>query len=216
MPVQEYAEALKKAQKEFRACTARGEYPYLPALDDFLPKEEQLNTANLGTVQVPMEFIAGSKSGGRTQAFARNFMPLMEPESEFAAKWKRLCQAHLEEGIRDPIKAYEYMNRYYVEEGNKRVSVLKFFGADNISAQVTRILPRRNETPEVNLYYEFVDFYRYSRVNFVEFSKPGSYARLQELVGKSAGESWTQDDRSGLSTAYYYFRQVMRPAAATG
>ena len=208
MPVQEYAEALKKAQKEFRVCTARGEYPYLPALDDFLPKEEQLNTANLGTVQVPMEFIAGSKSGGRTQAFARNFMPLMEPESEFAAKWKRLCQAHLEEGIRDPIKAYEYMNRYYVEEGNKRVSVLKFFGADNISAQVTRILPRRNETPEVNLYYEFVDFYRYSRVNFVEFSKPGSYARLQELVGKSAGESWTQDDRSGLSTAYYYFRQA--------
>lgn len=208
MPVQEYAEALKKAQKEFRVCTARGEYPYLPALDDFLPKEEQLNTANLGTVQVPMEFIAGSKSGGRTQAFARNFMPLMEPESEFAAKWKSLCRAHLEEGIRDPIKAYEYMNRYYVEEGNKRVSVLKFFGADNVSAQVTRILPRRNETPEVNLYYEFVDFYRYSRVNFVEFSKPGSYMRLQELVGKSAGEAWTQDDRSGLSTAYYYFRQA--------
>ena len=206
MPALEYAEALKKAQKEFRACTARGEYPYLPALDDFLPKEEQLNTANLGTIQVPMEFIAGSKSGGRTQAFARNFMPLMNEDSEFASKWTRLCQAHLEEGIRDPIKAYEYMNRYYVEEGNKRVSVLKFFGADSVSAQVTRILPKRSQTPEVNLYYEFVDFYRYSRVNFVEFSKPGSYVRLQELVGKSAGEVWTQDDRSGFSTAYYYFR----------
>ena len=94
MPALEYAEALKKAQKEFRVCTARGEYPYLPALDDFLPKEEQLNTANLGTVQVPMEFIAGSKSGGRTQAFARNFMPLMNEDSEFASKWTRLCQAH--------------------------------------------------------------------------------------------------------------------------
>ena len=208
MPALEYAEALKKAQKEFRACTARGEYPYLPALDDFLPKEEQLNTANLGTVQVPMEFIAGSKSGGRTQAFARNYMPLMNEDSEFASKWTRLCQAHLEEGIRDPIKAYEYMNRYYVEEGNKRVSVLKFFGADSVSAQVTRILPKRSQTPEVNLYYEFVDFYRYSRVNFVEFSKPGSYIRLQELMGKSPGESWTQEDRSGLSTAYYYFRQA--------
>ncbi len=208
MPALEYAEALKKAQKEFRACTARGEYPYLPALDDFLPKEEQLNTANLGTVQVPMEFISGSKSGGRTQAFARNYMPLMNEDSEFASKWTRLCQAHLEEGIRDPIKAYEYMNRYYVEEGNKRVSVLKFFGADSVSAQVTRILPKRSQTPEVNLYYEFVDFYRYSRVNFVEFSKPGSYIRLQELMGKSPGESWTQEDRSGLSTAYYYFRQA--------
>lgn len=208
MPAQEYAEALKKGQKDFRACTARGEYPYLPALDDFLPKEEQLDTVSLGTVQVPMEFIAGSKSGGRTQAFARNFMPLVNEESEFAGKWKRLCQAHLEEGIRDPIKAYEYMNRYYVEEGNKRVSVLKFFDAQSVCAQVTRILPRRSDTPEVNLYYEFVDFYQYSRVNFVEFSKPGSYARLQELVGKSAGETWTQEDRSGFSTAYYYFRQA--------
>ena len=37
-----------------------------------------------------------------------------------------LYNAHLEEGIHDPIKCYEFMNRYYVLEGNKRVSVLSF------------------------------------------------------------------------------------------
>ena len=66
----------------------------------------------------------------------------------------------LEEGIREPIKVYEYMNRFYVEEGNKRVSVLKFFGAVTIPAQVIRILPPKGEAPELKRYYEFLDFYR--------------------------------------------------------
>lgn len=208
MPLLYYHDALKRAQKEFRSCTARGEYPYLPVLDEFVSKEEMINTVDLGTIQVPLEFIVGTRTGGRTQAFARNFMPLVEEESEFAGKWKSLCQSQLEEGIRDPIKAYEYMNRYYVEEGNKRVSVLKYFGADSIYAHVTRIMPKRNGSRESELYYEFVDFYQCSSVNFIEFSKPGSYARLQELMGKSAGEPWTEEERSGFSTAYYYFRQA--------
>lgn len=202
----EYQEALKKAQKEYRACVSRGIYPYLPVLDDVVDAAELLSTACLGTIQIPMEFVVGTKSAGRTQAFARNFMPLLKDGTEFANKWSRLCQAHLEEGIRDPVKVYEYMNRYYVEEGNKRVSVLKFFGAQTIYAQVTRMLPQRSDAPEVARYYEFVDFYQYSRVNSIEFSKPGSYVKLQELVGKQPGEMWSDDDRSHFSTAYYYFR----------
>ena len=49
------------------------------------------------------------------------------------------------EGIREPIKAYEFMNKFYVEEGNKRVSVLKFFDAVSIPGNVTRIVPPRTE-----------------------------------------------------------------------
>ena len=52
-----------------------------------------------------------------------------------------LSQSHINEGIRDPIKAYEYMNKFYVEEGNKRVSVLKYFDAVSVPGYVTRILP---------------------------------------------------------------------------
>ena len=104
--------------------------------------------------------------------------------------------------------AYEYLNRYYVTEGNKRVSVLKYFEADSIYAHVTRILPKRTDTRESELYYELIDFWRCSRINFIEFSKPGSYIRLQELVGKRVGDPWTDEERSGFSTAYYYFRRA--------
>ena len=208
MPSEYYRDALKRAQKEFRSCTAKGEYPYLPVLDEFVSQEDLLRTVDLGTIQVPLEFVVGTQTDGRTQAFARNFMPLMEEESEFAFKWKKLCQSQLEEGIRDPISAYEYLNRYYVTEGNKRVSVLKYFEADSIYAHVTRILPKRTDTRESELYYELIDFWRCSRINFIEFSKPGSYTRLQELVGKRVGDPWTDEERSGFSTAYYYFRRA--------
>ena len=208
MPSEYYRDALKRAQKEFRSCTAKGESPYRPGLVEFVSQEDLLRTVDLGTIQVPLEFVVGTQTDGRTQAFARNFMPLMEEESEFAFKWKKLCQSQLEEGIRDPISAYEYLNRYYVTEGNKRVSVLKYFEADSIYAHVTRILPKRTDSRESELYYELIDFYRCSRINFIEFSKPGSYIRLQELVGKRVGDPWTDEERSGFSTAYYYFRRA--------
>ena len=203
-----YSDALKLAQKEFRRCTAEGQHPYPPALDAFIPSERFSGGVDLGIVSIPMEFVAGTRTAARTNAFARNFMPLLPVGSEFAEKWQSLCQAHLDEGIRDPIRVYEYMNRYYVEEGNKRVSVLRFFGADSVEAHVTRILPEVRDDQETTLYYELVEFIRLSRVNYIEFSKPGSCARLQQLLGKSPGELWSDDDRSAFHAAYYFFRQA--------
>lgn len=78
--------------------------PYLPALSEIVGEEQPGHTTNLGTVLIPLEFVVGTKSLGRTQSFSRSFMPLMNPNTEFAGKWQRLCQAHLEEGIWDPIK----------------------------------------------------------------------------------------------------------------
>ena len=208
MPNLYYKEAQRRAQKEFRACTSRGEYPYLPVLDDFVSRDRLNRGVDLGLLQVPLEFVVGTCTGVRTNAFARNFMPLLEEDSEFASKWQALCQAHVEEGIRDPIKVYEYMNRYYVQEGNKRVSVLKFFDGDVVSANVVRILPEHNGTREVELYYELTDFFRLSRINYIEFSKPGSYLQLQQLMGKGPDEPWTEDDRRDFASAYYSFRRA--------
>ena len=208
MPLLYYRDALKRGQKEFHTCISHGAYPYLPVLEDFVPAEDLLHVTDLGTIQIPLAFVCGTRTSGRTQAFARNFMPLMDEDSEFAAKWKALCRSQVEEEIRDPIKAYEYMNRYYVEEGNKRVSVLKYLDADSIYAHVIRILPQRDGDSQVELYYEFLDFCRCSGFSLIEFSKSGSYARLQNLIGKRPDEPWTEKERAGFSQAYYYFQQA--------
>ena len=126
-------------------------------------------------------------------------MPLLEEDTEFAIKWSNLCEAHLEEGIHTPIIAYEYLNKFYVQEGNKRVSVLKYYEAVTIPGTVTRLVPARNDTLENKIYYEFLDFYKLSKINNVRFSRLGGYAKLQTLVCKAASEVWSDDDRLNFS-----------------
>ncbi len=211
MPESYYKEALKLGQREVRACASRGEHPYLPQLDDFLPAERINKGTSVGLQWIPTELIVGTKNAGRANAFARNFMPLLGDSSEFASKWTSLCEAHIEEGIRDPVLCYEYMNRFYVEEGNKRVSVLKYFGAPTIYAKVIRIMPEQNGSKEVELYNAYLEFNRCSRMHLPEFSKPSSYSKLQHLLGKEPDEIWTDDERKDFMAVYHYFREAYAP-----
>ena len=203
-----YKEALKLGQKEVRARLAKDEDPYLPALDDIIPPEKALTGIRLGVMQIPVWFIVGTKTSGRLNAFAANFLPIIDEGTEFADKWETLYRSHISEGIREPIKVYEYLNRYYVEEGNKRVSVLKYCGAYSVPANVTRIMPERDGSEEVQLYYEYLDFNRYSKINFIEITKRGGYRDLLRAMGKPIDEYWTIDEQRRFSGAYYYFEKA--------
>ena len=179
--IEDYRSALRAGQRAYRACVARGQSPYLAVLDDILNGVNIVAQEPLGLVDIPAESIVGTKTSGRHTAFAANFMPLLEEDTEFAIKWSNLCEAHLEEGIHTPIIAYEYLNKFYVQEGNKRVSVLKYYEAVTIPGTVTRLVPARNDTLENKIYYEFLDFYKLSKINNVQFSRLGGYAKLQTL-----------------------------------
>ncbi len=203
-----YKEALKLGQKEVRARLAKDEDPYLPALDDIIPPEKALTGIRLGVMQIPVWFIVGTKTSGRLNAFAANFLPIIDEGTEFADKWETLYRSHISEGIREPIKVYEYLNRYYVEEGNKRVSVLKYCGAYSVPANVTRIMPESDGSEEVQRYYEYLDFNRYSKINFIEITKRGGYRDLLRAMGKPLDEYWTIDEQRRFSGAYYYFEKA--------
>ena len=207
-PELNYKEALKLGQKEVKAKTAKNESPYLAVLDEIIPPEKSLSGISFGVIQIPMWFIVGTKTAGRVNAFASNFMPLLAESTEFAAKWESLYRSHMLEGIREPIKVYEYLNRYYVEEGNKRVSVLKYCGAYSIPADVTRIMPESDNSEKVQIYLEYLDFNRYSKVNYIEFSKPGDYRELLRAMGKPHDEYWSIDEQQRFSSAYYYFERA--------
>ena len=203
-----YEEARKLGQKCLKQSLSRGEYPYLPVLDELLSHKGSYKSTDAGLKEIPAEFIIGTKTSGRTRSFARNFMPVLEPKSEFAIKWNSLCKSHLEEGIRDPVILWEYMNRFYVQEGNKRVSVLKYFGAPMIPARVNRILPERTKEPDVERYYAFLSFCEISGTNFVEFSRASSYKELCSLLGKPDGHVWTEEESRDFSSAFFRFKQI--------
>ena len=207
MSMEHYKAAARAGKKDLQNRTAQKLPTQMPALDTILEHVDISGEVPLGLVDIPTELIIGTKTYGRSSSFAPNFMPILGEGTEFAAKWSALCDAHLQEGIREPIVAYEYMNQYYVQEGNKRVSVLKYFGAISVPGYVTRIIPAREDTKESRIYYEFLDFYKLSKVNDVHFSRLGGYAKLQTLVCKASGESWTDDDRLSFSAFYTMFRQ---------
>lgn len=194
----EYKKAVRMGQKEGGA----------PEILDVILKEKGLTgsrSVSLGNVQIPIERIVGTRSDGRSHAFSKGFYPLMDTETEFANKWICLYCSHMEEGIRESIKAYEFMNRFYVEEGNKRVSVLKYVGAVSVPGNVMRIIPPHTCEKDVQIYYEFMDFYNLSQINYIWFSNEGSFAKLQYLVGKRPDEMWTAEDKLDFSSVYNRF-----------
>ncbi len=205
MAIEEYIKAYKMGKKEYQSRMLRGLKPTLEVLDDILPGKGTLSEVPLGLVQIPVDQIVGTKTYGRSEAFASNFMPILRENTEFAIKWAHLSTAHENEGIREPIKAYEYMNKFYVEEGNKRVSVMKFYGVVSAPAVVTRIVPKRTEEKENKIYYEYMDFYDKTKINYIWFSEEGRFAKLLEAVGKGEDEEWNNEDRLDFNSVYSRF-----------
>ncbi|MEE3355954.1 MAG: BMP family ABC transporter substrate-binding protein, partial [Candidatus Weimeria sp.] len=103
--IDDYLRAKRLGDRCFRKDTIRGVYPYLPALDEIVSLQD-VSEEPVGLIEIPIDKIVGTKTKGRTESFARNFMPILAQNSEFAAKWIRLYDSAVTEGIREPIKVY--------------------------------------------------------------------------------------------------------------
>lgn len=199
MSLSTYRKAQRLAHKEKKGGT-------LAVLDEHAIAASVAYREPLGVVDIPIDLIAGSMTEARASSFSPGFYPLMDESTEFAAKWAALSDAHITEGIREPIKAIEYRNRFYVIEGHKRVSVLKYFGAISIPGSVTRLVPVRTE--ETQVYYEFLDFYRKTGINYLLFSRPGGYTGLLKAMGKSPDAPWSADDLHSFHALFTMFRSA--------
>ena len=205
---EEYSRALRLGTREYKDAVNRGKDPYPRVLEDFFDPAKAEGTQYLGQVEIPMELIAGTKTQGRVNAFSKGFYPLLDSNTEFAQKWITLCAAHLEEGIRDPIECVEYLGRFYVVEGNKRVSVLHFYDAPQVPGVVTRLLPPKSEDPAVKTYYEFLDFYKLTGIYGVYFTNPGGYTKLFTALGKAETEPWSDVERQAFKAGFTYFKEA--------
>ena len=206
MASEEFNQALKLGQKEYKEATAAGKPPHPLVLDEILQDVMAESVVDVGLVEIPAERIVGVKAAGRVTAFSAGFRPLLEAQTEFGAKWISLCQAHLgETGITEPIQCFEYLGNFYVQEGNKRVSVLRHFGSPRIPGYVKRVLPEKTEEPRILAYYEFLEYYKGAKLYQPQFRRPGDYGKLLKAVGKKMGEPWSEEERRTFRAYYHYF-----------
>jgi len=209
-PRAEYELARKQGLKEVAECESAGRPTAPLVLDDLLPNTT-LPVQDLGVMDIPMKFIVGTKAEGRIYAFSPSFHPILPEGTEFAQKWINLCGVHLgETGFTEPIECYEYLGQFFVQEGNKRLSVLRHFDATEISAHVRRVMPVAEDTAQSKAYFEFLDFYKLSKLYIIRFRKPGHYTKLMELLGYPTEEPWTQEQRRTFRAYYQYFLDALK------
>ncbi len=208
---QKYLDAKKAGLRNYSKNISEGNTGYLPFLDGILKNIDIVSEIDLGIVEVPLKQVVGTYTYMRSITFSHNFMPLMDEQSEFGQKWENVYKAHVNEGIRDPIKVYEYMNWFYVVEGNKRVSVLKYFDVYSVSAYVTRLIPKKDEEDiNNNIYYEFMDFYKKTHINNIWFSNTHSFNELFHYIEKFDTSDMNIDDKYSYisKSIYLYFRKI--------
>ena len=109
--IDEYLKAKKTGEKVCRERAAKGENPYVQALDYILPGNDGMSHQALGLVEIPVDLIVGTKTQARQNSFSPDFMPLLEADTEFAMKWSSLYKAQMDEGFNSPIKVYEYLQQ---------------------------------------------------------------------------------------------------------
>ncbi len=196
-----YTKACRAGWREHDSRTARGLNGHLAHLDEYREHCGIIAEVRQPTKEIPLSRIVGTNSATRATSFAANFMPLYAAESEFGQKWVRLCMAHLDEGLRDPIKVYEYLWNYYVIEGNKRVSVLKFFDAYSFHAEIIRLIPQRDDNnPEIVQYYEYLAYSKKGLFPDIMLTQEKGYRRLRGLERRLQAElpAGVKPDYSGM------------------
>lgn len=211
---EEFSQALKLGQKECKEASALGKHPHPLVLDEILQDSMAETVVDVGLVEIPAERIVGVKASGRVTAFSASFRPLLDAQSEFGAKWISLCAAHLgETGITDPIQCYEYLGNFYVQEGNKRVSVLRHFEAPRIPGYVKRVMPAKTEEPRIVAYYEFLEYFKGAKLYQPQFRRPGDYGKFLKYLGKRMDEPWTEEEKRTFRAYYHYFTDAFAAVA---
>lgn len=208
-PLDSYQQARKLALTCVSERKLQGLDPYLPVLDHYLKSMTILKRREIGVKEIMTDRIAGTCHEGRTESFAANFMPLLESDSEFAAKWMTLYRSALDEGLRDPIQVYELYGRYFVEEGNKRVSVTLFLKNPLISARVTELIVDPDTMPEGKLYESFLRFYAETGITSILMSRSKNYRKLLKLVVPDTDEKLTPEMQEELLSDFYSFSSAL-------
>jgi basic membrane protein A and related proteins len=209
---EQYLEARRKGKNRYSQRVNRGENGHLPDLEGALEHTFIGAEQNVGLEEVPLHKIVGTLTHSRARSFAPEFLPLPKMRTEFAQKWMEVYKHQSESGITDPVILREYLGWYWVVEGNKRVSVLKYLGAFKIDARVTRLLPRRDsDNPTVKTYYRFLEFRNSTGLSDLWIRDKDGYDRMlgylepfvEQVLSNAASGKVAVESRE---EAFQYFR----------
>lgn len=183
----------KKTVKDFEKESAD---PYLIDMENEVDDSMITQQVDLGVMEIPVRQIVGVASAYPNMEYTYDFKPLAQEDSEFAESWCQLYLDYLSDrGLTEPIECIEYLGRFYVADGKKRVSVLKAHGEGRVQARVVRWIPAYSSDIQVKQYYEFLNYFPKTGLYQVFFSDPADFQYLQKAMGLAPDQVWTDTDR---------------------
>ena len=212
--MQQYIIANDKAARAQRSSAKQPPIKHPVVLEKILDRNKVAYKIELGVLEIPMNQIVGiAAADQRELLYASNFMPLSKANTEFANTWRHLYQEFLsDDGLRKPIRCYEHLGKFYVQDGAKRVSVLKHHGAATVFSEVIRIMPTCTQERNVQIYYEFLQHFRLTRLYQISFSNPEHFVKLQSALGHEANYRWNDTDRFGFLFHWHTIENAFQKA----
>ena len=64
------------------------------------------------------------------------------------------------------------------------------------------------DSERYRVYQEFLSFYADTKINFITFTREGSYEKLYKLMGKTPGKKWSPEDLFDFQSCFYRFQQA--------
>ena len=208
-----YSVYQNQAKRIARKNSANVEMAALPLLKTVLDTYNVAGETDLGVVKIPVKQIVGVVAEEDRDAYVSDFFPLPSVNSEFAEKWTMMFMENLSDaGLSNPIRCYEFLGKFYVVDGKKRVSAVKAQGTIMIDAQVTRILPVETDDPEIQSYYEFVKTYEKTGLYQIAFTQPGKADSFLKAMGYEPDHTWSEMDRFSFMFHWYPFDRALEVA----
>ena len=208
-----YSVYQNQAKRIARKNSANVEMAALPLLKTVLDTYNVAGETDLGVVKIPVKQIVGVVAEKDRDAYVSDFFPLPSVNSEFAEKWTMMFMENLSDaGLSNPIRCYEFLGKFYVVDGKKRVSAVKAQGTVMIDAQVTRILPVETDDPEIQSYYEFVKTYEKTGLYQIAFTQPGKADSFLKAMGYEPDHTWSEMDRFSFMFHWYPFDRALEVA----
>ncbi|MBO4937461.1 MAG: hypothetical protein J6C98_00465 [Oscillospiraceae bacterium] len=197
----EVHEAYQQANALAMRCQAKAVKNKLPtspvALNTLIDNNEISCRQDLGVIDIPTNLIAGvAEATEKSILYTKELLPVSTPHSEYADAWRDIYLQYFRGGgVAGQIQCHEYLGKFYIIDGLKRASVVKFLKKPTISAHVIRMMPNKTGARAVQLYYDFLFQFRLTGMYQLQFTQEGFFEKFQKALGKESGEKWTDDDR---------------------
>ena len=200
----EVHEAYQQANALAMRCQTKAiknKLPTYPLALNTLTDDDKISyRLDLGVMDIPTNLIVGvTEATEKSTLYTKELLPVSAPQSEYADTWREIYHQYFrEKRALGQIQCYEYLGKFYIADGLKRVSVLKFLKKTTISAHVIRMMPNKTGARSVQIYYDFLFQLRLTGMYQLQFTQEGFFEKLQKALGKKPADQWTDDERYGF------------------